>query len=102
VFLARTGNQVAIRVMQVDNASAPVDVKTTSLPLTIPVISPDGRRVAYQMQPREDWELYTFDLDRRVERRVINEIQHDHTPRFLTNGRLFGVIGEPRHLRSYV
>jgi Tol biopolymer transport system component len=102
VFMARAGNQVAIRVMQVGNASAPIDVKTTSLPLISPVISPDGRRVAYQMQPREDWELYVFDLDRRVERRVTNEIQHDHTPRFLTSGRLFGVIGEPRHLRSYV
>jgi hypothetical protein len=52
--------------------------------------------------PREDWELYLLDTGVGVETRLTYEIQHDHTPRFLGNDRLLGIIGENRHRRSYI
>jgi Tol biopolymer transport system component len=67
-----------------------------------PALSRDGSRVAFQMMPREDWELFAIERDGSGERRVTREIQHDLLPRFLTQERLLGVIGEARHRRSYV
>jgi hypothetical protein len=101
-FLTRANNESVIQVASVATQTAPVVVKTASVPIANPVVSPDGRRVAFQMMPHEDWELYVIDVDSKVERRITNEIQHDHTPRFLTNDRLLAVMGENRHRRSYV
>lgn len=70
--------------------------------LDAPALSRDGSLVAFQRMPRDDWELFVVNRDGTGERRVTHEIQHDLLPRFLTNDRLLGVIGEPRHRRSYI
>jgi hypothetical protein len=70
--------------------------------LDAPAFSPDGSRIAFQMMPREDWDLYVVGRDGTRETRVTREIQHDVAPQFLSNGRLLGAIGEPRHRRSYL
>jgi Tol biopolymer transport system component len=101
VFLTRVNNAFSVRVVAVAGG-APTEVKSSTVQLANPTLSPDGRRVVFQMMPREDWELYVVDTADKSERRITNEIQHDHTPRFLTNDRLLGIMGEARHRRSYV
>jgi hypothetical protein len=70
--------------------------------LDAPAIAPDGTRLAFQMMPREDWEIYVVGRDGGEETRVTREIQHDVVPQFLTDTRLLAAIGEPRHRRSYL
>ncbi|HEU4524666.1 MAG TPA: M20/M25/M40 family metallo-hydrolase, partial [Gemmatimonadales bacterium] len=58
--------------------------------------------VVYQSMPREDWELYAVSTDGAAPRRLTHEIQHDIAPRFVSGGRVLGVMGEGRHRRSYL
>jgi Tol biopolymer transport system component len=70
-----------------------------------PALSPDGRLAAYQFMAsagaRTDWDIHVTDAA-GAHRRITDDIQHDVLPRFLTNDRLLGLMGEPRHRRSYV
>jgi hypothetical protein len=91
-----------VSVAATDGRSEPRVVKRSSIPLTNPALSPDGSRVAYAMMPREDWEIYVIGSDGQGEFRVTREIQHDIVPQFLSNDRLLGLMGEPRHRRSYL
>jgi Tol biopolymer transport system component len=68
----------------------------------LPALSHDGGRIAFQIMHRHDWELHVIERDGSGERRVTEEIQHDVMPRFLTSSRLLGLMGEPRHRRSYL
>ena len=77
-------------------------VKRTTQRLDAPALSADGGRIAYQMMPRDDWEIFVADRDGGNERQVTHEIQHDLLPRFIGADRLLAVMGEPRHRRSYV
>jgi len=70
--------------------------------LDAPSISPDGTRIAFQMMPREDWDIFLVSRDGGEETRVTREIQHDVLPQFLSDTRLLAAIGEPRHRRSYL
>ena len=54
------------------------------------------------MMPRDDWEIVVINRDGSGETRVTRDIQHDVLPQFLTETRLVGVIGEPRHRRSFL
>ncbi|HEX6324713.1 MAG TPA: M20/M25/M40 family metallo-hydrolase [Vicinamibacterales bacterium] len=70
--------------------------------IAAPALSPDGSRVAFQQMLRDDWEIFVADREGKDVRRVTREIQHDLLPRFLSNDRLFALVGEARHRRSYV
>lgn len=100
VYLTRAENVASITLLPA-MSSQPVVLKTGAQ-LSNPVLSPDGKRVVFQQMLREDWELFVIDADGKNERRITREIQHDHTPRFLTNDLVLGVMGENRHRRSYV
>jgi len=76
-------------------------LRRAAVPLAAPAISPDGRRVAFQMMPREDWELYVIGTDGANERRLTTDIQDDYAPVFLTADLVLGRRGESRHTRSY-
>jgi len=76
-------------------------LERTEMRAAAPAISPDGRRVAFQMMPREDWELYVIGVDGGNERRLTTNIQDDYAPVFLTDDLVLGRRGESRHTRSY-
>lgn len=67
-----------------------------------PAFSPSGSRLAFQLMPRDDWEIYVIGRDGTGEARVTREIQHDVVPVFLTEDRILAAMGEPRHRRSYL
>ena len=70
--------------------------------LEAPALSRDGNRIAFQIMPREDWEIYVVNRDGTAEARVTRDIEHDILPQFVTNDLLIGAIGEPRHRRSFL
>jgi hypothetical protein len=80
----------------------PVVVKHATDSLANPALSPDGSRIAFQMMPMYDWELYLVGSDGKNEVRLTREIQHDVLPVWLDSNRILAVIGEPRHRRSYL
>ncbi len=65
-------------------------------------LSPDGSRVAFQVMPRDDWELYLVRSDGADERRLTRDIQHDLFPQFISNSKLLALVGESRHRRSHL
>ena len=67
-----------------------------------PAWSRDGNWIAFQMMSADDWELHVIGRDGTAETRITREIQHDLLPRFLSDSRLLGVVGEARHRRSYL
>jgi peptidase M28-like protein/WD40 repeat protein len=101
-FVARDGNVNALVVGTFSGQTPLTVVKRTSQPLIAPVLSPDGRRVAYAVMPREDFEVMVSDADGRNERRLTSDIQHDYPTAFLTPDLLLTRKGESRHTRSYL
>lgn len=99
-YVARQG--AASRIMLRSGRAPAAAVLATTDRLDAPALSPDGSRIAFQRMLRDDWELFVADRDGTDVRRVTREIQHDVVPRFLSNDRLLGLIGEPRHRRSYL
>jgi hypothetical protein len=81
----------------------PVRTVRVASRLDAPAVSPDGQLVAYQtMLPTgTDWEIFVT-TPAGAHQRITREIQHDVLPRFLSNRTLLGMIGEPRHRRSYL
>ncbi|MBP9898056.1 MAG: M20/M25/M40 family metallo-hydrolase [Gemmatimonadales bacterium] len=70
-----------------------------------PALSPDGSRIAFQMMPVQDYELYTLDISPTASAtptRLTREIQHDVVPQWLNPTTVMAVMGEPRHRRSYL
>jgi Tol biopolymer transport system component len=100
-FLSRAGGEFIINVVSMTGGEPSV-VRRSTRPLATPVPSPDGRRVAYVMMPRDDWDLYIVGRDGQGDTRLSHEIQHDVLPRWLSDNRVLAVKGEPRHRRSYM
>ena len=100
-FLSRAGNEFTIATVPVSGGE-PTIVKRSDRPMATPVVSPDGRRIAHVVMLRDDWDLFVIGRDGRGDVRLTWEIQHDIFPRWLSNGRVFAVKGEPRHRRSYM
>ena len=102
VYVSRAGGEFRVLVADVTAPTSAAAVVKGPERVDAPALSRDGSLVAFQRMPREDWELFTVRRDGSGERRITREIQHDLLPRFLTSERLLGVIGEPRHRRSYI
>ena len=101
-FVGKEPGANTILVTRLGPEAQPVVVRRSDRPLANPALSPDGQRVAYQMMPREDWEVYVAGSDGKEETRLTREIQHDLFPRWLSNDRILAVVGESRHRRSHV
>ena len=102
----RMGQQAEIVALPLTanlSGSAASVVVQTILPISNAVVSPDGRHVAYQMQPFDDWEIYVAAIDGSAPPRGLsNEIQHDRDPRWLDSEHVLAAKGEGRHMRSFV
>jgi Tol biopolymer transport system component len=101
-YVSRLDPDTQLLVAPVATPDRPTVVRTGGPRLDAPALSSDGSRVAFQMMTDQDWELYVARSDGSGERRLTREIQHDLSPRFLGDGRILGLIGEPRHRRSYI
>ncbi|HZS48224.1 MAG TPA: M20/M25/M40 family metallo-hydrolase [Blastocatellia bacterium] len=99
-FIAANGAENSIMTMPMFGEASLV-LKTNDK-LDAPAFSPNGQKIAYQRMQRDDWEIYVTQTDGKEDIRVTREIQHDVLPHFISNDRLIGVIGEPRHRRSYL
>ena len=100
-YIARTGNENRVMVASL-RGGEPVAVKTTTERVEAPALSANGRQVAFQIMPREDWEIHIVGADGTGERRLTREIQHDLMPRWIGENRIFAVMGEARHRRSHL
>ncbi|MBK6496531.1 MAG: PD40 domain-containing protein [Gemmatimonadetes bacterium] len=61
-----------------------------------PALSPDGSRIAFQMMPVQDYELYTLDISPTASAtptRITREIQHDVLPQWLSPTTVMAVRG---------
>jgi hypothetical protein len=103
-WLVREGRESSVRVLRLRDGGEPVVVKRTTDSLETPMLSPDGRRVAYVSMPANDWELYVASAsgDTTTERRLTREIQHDRIPRWVNATTLLAAKGEGRHRRSHL
>ncbi len=101
-FIAREGNEMRLMRAPTSDPSNASIVRKGPERIDAPALSPDGSRLAFQMMPGEDWEIYVINGDGSGEARVTREIQHDLLPVFLTPDRILAVMGEARHRRSYL
>ena len=101
VWVERTGAENRLVTASTSGTKADT-IKTGNLRLDNPALAPDGSRIAFQMTPREDSEIYLINADGSGEVRLTREIQPDLNPVFLTRDRVFAVMGEGRHRRSYL
>ena len=101
-YIGRQGADYQLTVAEVKDPSRISVARKGPERIDAPALSPDGSRVAFQMMPKEDWELFTVARDGKEETRVTREIQHDLLPRFLDSNRLLAMVGEARHRRSHV
>jgi Tol biopolymer transport system component len=101
-YVVRAGAENRLVVAPVTDAANAQTVRTGPERIDAPAFSPDGQRLAFQLMPKEDWEIHIIGREGKNESRLTREIQHDLFPHFLDNDRLIGMIGEARHRRSYL
>ena len=99
---ATGGGEQRLLLAPTDNLAAPIELHKGIERLDAPAIAGDGGRVAFQMMPKEDWEIFVIGRDGKNETRVTRDIQHDIVPQFMGADRILGTIGEPRHRRSFL
>lgn len=99
-FITRQNGRNTLFMMSLKPVSAPQAVYSSTDSLAAPALSPDGSRVAFQLQPTYDWDIYTATRDGKPPVRVTRDIQHDLQPRFVDNNHLIALMGEARHRRS--
>ena len=97
-YLARSAEETSVMAGPLGGSASAV--KKTREGIGAIAVSPDGSRIAFQAMPKDDWEIFVVNRDGSNETRVTREIQHDVSPRFITNTLLIAATGEGRHLRS--
>jgi hypothetical protein len=101
-YVAHDGNRGAVMIAPTSDPANASAAHKGGERVDAPALSPDGSRVAFQLMPNDDWEIYVVNRDGSGETRVTRDIQHDVLPVFLSNDRILAAIGEPRHRRSYL
>ena len=101
-YVTREGPEYRLMIAETRDAAKASVARKGPERLDAPALSRDGSHVAFQMMPKEDWEIFRINRDGTGETRVTREIQHDILPRFLDDTRLLGMIGEARHRRSHL
>jgi Tol biopolymer transport system component len=101
-WIARSGPSYELLVATVADPAKTTVLRSGPERIDAPAFSPSGLRVAYQVMPKEDWEIHVIGRDGEDDERITREIQHDLLPVFLDDDRLLGMMGESRHRRSHV
>jgi hypothetical protein len=101
-YVAREGAENRVMIAPVADPSRGAIVRKGPERVDAPALSPGGKRVVFQMMPKEDWELFAVNSDGTEETRLSREIQHDLLPRFIAPDRVLAAIGEARHRRGYL
>lgn len=101
-YITRDGAETALMVAPVADLAAAKALRKGPERVDAPTFSPDGQRLAFQIMPKEDWEIHIIGRDGTGETRLTREIQHDLLPKFLGPDRLIGMVGEARHRRSHL
>jgi hypothetical protein len=101
-YVVRSADENRLVTAPIADAAKATVVRSGPERIDAPAFSPDGERLAFQIMPKEDWEIHIISRDGKTESRLTREIQHDLLPHFLDNNRLVGMIGEARHRRSYL
>jgi dipeptidyl aminopeptidase/acylaminoacyl peptidase len=101
-YVTREGAESRLMIAHTADSANPAVVRKGPERVDAPTFSPDGSRLAFQMMPKDDWEIFVINHDGTGEARVTREIQHDVAPIFLTKDRILAAMGEPRHRRSYL
>ena len=99
-FITSTDSETRLVVAPVGDPAKTTIVRRGSERLDAPAFSPDGRRIAFQIMPKEDWEIFVIGRDGSGETPLTREIQHDLMPQFIGPDRLIAMMGEARHRRS--
>ncbi len=107
-FLRTVGSQTAVFVTRLETGATPIEVARVNGPVDGLNASADGRRVAFQVMEREDWEVFVAGAE-SAPTRVTFDVQHDLFPTFLPGDGVTGprdgmlvIKGEGRHRRSYL
>ena len=101
-FVSAAGQRYQLMVAPSAAGGKASVVRTSAERMDDPALSRDGSHLVFQAMPEHDWELFAIARDGSGEQRLTREIQHDVAPRFLTDDRVLGLMGEPRHRRSYL
>jgi Tol biopolymer transport system component len=101
-YVAHDGAKNRLLVAPANDPGNPTVVRTGPERIEAPALSPDGARIAFQLMPNDDWEIFVVNRDGTGETRVTREIQHDVAPVFLNADRVLAAMGEPRHRRSFL
>ena len=86
-YVAREGDAYQIIVASTSDPTKTAIAHKGPERVEATALSPDGSRVAFQMMPRDDWEIYVANRDGSSEQRLTREIQHDLLPQFLEQRR---------------
>ena len=79
-FVTREGSEMRLMRAPTSDPSHAAIVRKGPERIDEPAVSPDGSRLAFQMMPKDDWEIYVINSDGSGETRVTREIQHDLLP----------------------
>ncbi len=101
-FVSHDGADTRLMTARLADPGHPMMIRTGAERIDAPAWAPDSTKLAFQMMPKDDWEIFVIGADGSGQARVTREIQHDVQPVFLAPDRILAVIGEPRHRRSYL
>jgi hypothetical protein len=101
-YVVRTGDSSRVELRSLAQLDSAVVLwrGLASLNPSNPAVSPDGRRVAFEMMPREDREIYVAEAGAPL-LKVTHDIPHDRSPMWRDNDYLIALQGEPRHTQTF-
>lgn len=102
IYVGRDVQHFAVKSLRLDGSWTESIIKRASETINSAVLSPDGQRIAFEMELAGNREVFIIDADGKNEVRLTREIQNDREPRFIQSDKLLAIKGEPRHSRAYL
>jgi hypothetical protein len=102
VFLSQEGAETVLDYLKLGGDLKPVVLKKTPERIGSAAPAADGSRVVFDITYARNQEVFVIGADGRNETRVTREVEHDRAARFLADGRILAIKGEPRHSRAFL